>query len=77
MNQRISYPFNHSGMSCNLERNENPVVIKTVHSGSECVIELQATAQIIPDDPARSNWRSNKNVVGKKRINEHTSQIAN
>ena len=40
MAQNISYPFDHTGMSYNLERNREPVVVKTVHSGSEYVIEL-------------------------------------
>ncbi len=40
MTQNISYPFNHSGMSYNLERNSDPVIVKTIHSGAEYVIEL-------------------------------------
>lgn len=40
MDQNISYPFDHTGMSYNLERNEKPVVVKTIHSGAEYIIEL-------------------------------------
>ena len=68
MNQRISYPFNHSGMSYNLERNENPVVIKTVHSGSEYVIELPSDGSdyslTIPLDQIGD---PNKNVSRKEK----------
>ena len=40
MEQKIDYPFDNRGMVYNNERSEQPVVIRTVHKGSEYVLEI-------------------------------------